>query len=160
VHAHSNCTKKGPPGSGPSIIETLAYPLRRLAELALDRADYDKAAALCKESLWLNLDAGDKRAVAACLAGFAAIATARAQAVPAVRLYAAVEFLMEMISPTLLPADQHAYDRNVAALRGQLDEATFNATWAEGRRMTMGQAIVLALSLFNSEPSSQDSPST
>jgi hypothetical protein len=32
-----------------------------------------------------------------------------------------------------------------AALRAQLDEAAFNAAWAEGRTMTLEQAIEYAL---------------
>jgi len=37
------------------------------------------------------------------------------------------------------------YDQFVAQLRGMLSEAEFNALWAEGRSMTMEQAIELAL---------------
>jgi hypothetical protein len=36
-------------------------------------------------------------------------------------------------------------DRNVAAVRAQLDEATFAAAWAAGRAMTMEQAVAEAL---------------
>jgi hypothetical protein len=41
--------------------------------------------------------------------------------------------------------DQIQHDRNVAAVRAQLDEATFAAAWAEGRAMTLEQTIVYAL---------------
>ncbi|HLO17717.1 MAG TPA: tetratricopeptide repeat protein [Anaerolineales bacterium] len=123
----------------------LALPLRRLAELALDNAEYEKAAALYKESLKLNTEGGDQRAILACLAGFAAIATGRGNAIAAVRLFGAVDFLLHTFSASLLPIDKKAYERNIAILRSQLDETTFEIMWAEGSEMTLEQAIEFAL---------------
>jgi hypothetical protein len=37
------------------------------------------------------------------------------------------------------------YDRTVAAVRAQLDEATFAAAWAAGRTMTLDEAIAEAI---------------
>jgi DNA-binding NarL/FixJ family response regulator len=45
--------------------------------------------------------------------------------------------------------------RSSAALRTQLDEATFNAAWAEGRAMTMEQAIAEAM-----RPVAADAPAS
>ena len=126
----------------------LAYSLRRLAELAIDRGDYEKATALCQESLKLNIDGGDQRAIIACMAGFAAIAAARGHGLRATTLFAAVEFLLRTFSASLLPTDQQAYDRNVTMLRSQLDETTFDIAWGEGSEMAMEQAIDFALSEF------------
>ena len=123
----------------------LAYPLRRLAELTIDSGNYKQATALCKESLELNLAGGDQRAVIACLAGFAAIATARKKAIAAARLFGAVEFFLHTFSASLLPIDEKAYERNIAILRSQLDETTFDVMWAEGNEMTMEEAIEFAL---------------
>jgi non-specific serine/threonine protein kinase len=123
----------------------LAYSIRRLGQLALLHADYEKAIAFNKESLSLNLQVGEQRGVVACLAGFAGIAAARGQSVPAVRLLGAVESFLGTISVPQLPTDQLAYDHNVAALRAQLDEAAFNAAWVEGRVMSMEQAVAYAL---------------
>ena len=44
------------------------------------------------------------------------------------------------------PQDQIVYERILAVLHTQLDEATFAAAWAEGRTLTLEQAIELALS--------------
>lgn len=123
----------------------LALPLRRLAELALDNGDYEKATALYKESLKLNSAGGDQRAILACLAGFAAIATGRGNAVGAVRLFGAVDFLLHTFSSNLLPIDQKAYERNIAILRSQLDDTTFDVMWAEGTEMTLEEAMEFAL---------------
>ena len=45
----------------------------------------------------------------------------------------------------LLPFDRDQSERNPAALRTQLDPAAFDAAWAEGRAMTMEQAVAYAL---------------
>jgi len=43
------------------------------------------------------------------------------------------------------PHDEAEQERYLKILRAQLDEATFNAAWEAGRRLTLEQAIVLAL---------------
>ena len=45
----------------------------------------------------------------------------------------------------MFPVDRVKYDQILAAVRAQLDEATFNAAWEEGRKMTLEQAIEYAL---------------
>jgi hypothetical protein len=47
--------------------------------------------------------------------------------------------------------DRADYDRDFAAVRAQLDEATFAAAWAAGQAMPLKQAIAEALG--NEEPS-------
>ncbi len=123
----------------------LAYPLRRLGVLALDRKQYDAAAAFYRESLLLNLEETDLRAVMACVAGFAAIATARGQSLVAARLYGAVEARLAKISASLLPTDQRVHDHNVAMLHTKLNQTSFKTAWAKGRAMTMQEAIDFAL---------------
>ncbi len=63
----------------------------------------------------------------------------------AAQLFGASEALSESIYSALLPYDHEQYTRTVAALRNQLDEATFNSPWAEGRAMSIEQAIAFAL---------------
>jgi hypothetical protein len=45
----------------------------------------------------------------------------------------------------VLPDNQDHYERSVGAARGRLDAVTFAAAWAEGRAMTLEQAIQYAL---------------
>jgi DNA-binding CsgD family transcriptional regulator len=49
------------------------------------------------------------------------------------------------IGPTTAYADRVEYDRYVAIVHAQLDKASFTAAWAEGRTMTLEQAIACAL---------------
>jgi len=66
----------------------------------------------------------------------------------AARLLGATEAVREAIQIGLSAAypDRIEYDRYVAAVRAQLDEAVFAAAWAEGRALTLEQAIEYALS--------------
>ncbi len=43
------------------------------------------------------------------------------------------------------PVDQPEYERSLASLRAHLGEEKFNTVWAEGRAMTMEQAMAYAL---------------
>jgi hypothetical protein len=45
----------------------------------------------------------------------------------------------------LLPFDQIEYEHNTKALRESLDGANFETAWAEGRAMTLEQAVEYAL---------------
>jgi hypothetical protein len=45
------------------------------------------------------------------------------------------------VGAILWPANRIEYDRSLAALRAQLDDDALAAAWAEGRAMTMEQAI-------------------
>jgi hypothetical protein len=65
----------------------------------------------------------------------------------AARLLGAAEALRVATHVPVPPVDQTDYERTVAAARAHLDEATFAAAWAEGRAMTLEQAIDLALAV-------------
>jgi hypothetical protein len=43
-------------------------------------------------------------------------------------------------------ADQHEIAKYIADVRAQLDEATFEAAYAEGQAMTLEEAVAYALS--------------
>jgi hypothetical protein len=44
-----------------------------------------------------------------------------------------------------IETDQFELDRIIASVRAQLDDATFQAAWSEGRAMTLEQAVAEAL---------------
>jgi hypothetical protein len=60
-------------------------------------------------------------------------------------LFGAAEALREIIGVLLLPIEWRDYDRNISETRAQFDETTFAAARAEGRAMTLEQAIAYAL---------------
>ena len=106
-----------------------------------------KAASLLKKSLTLFRELGEKPGIASCLAGVAAILEEQAQPEQSAQLLGATEALLETTGAVLWPADRIEYERDVSDLRAQLDEAAFDAAWAEGRAMTMEQAIETALGI-------------
>jgi hypothetical protein len=74
------------------------------------------------------------------------------QPVQAARLFGAAEALREAIGLSRQSDERAAYDRSVAAVRAQLESATFAAAWAEGHRVPLDQAISEALGLVISKP--------
>jgi hypothetical protein len=64
----------------------------------------------------------------------------------AARLYGAAEALRELTgTPIQYAGHQALYERQVAALGEQLDAETIEAAWAEGRTMTLEEAVGEAL---------------
>jgi hypothetical protein len=61
------------------------------------------------------------------------------------RLLGAAEALLEAIGGVLDPDDGMVYEQGVASARAQLSEAEFERAWAEGRAMSMEEAIEYAL---------------
>jgi hypothetical protein len=63
----------------------------------------------------------------------------------AARLFGAAEELREAGGAPLPSAGRANYERDVAAVRAALSEVDFTISWAEGRGMTMDQAVEYAL---------------
>jgi hypothetical protein len=76
--------------------------------------------------------------------GRAQVANSPEAAVRATRLMGAAEALFEPPLP-LPPPRRTIHDRTVDAARAALGEEAFAAAWAEGRELTLDQAISCAL---------------
>ncbi len=98
-----------------------------------------------RESLLLGRNLGSRWEIANVLAGLAGSSGSTGHAVRAARLFGAVNALRESVGIPLRPIARPEYERDVAAVRTQLDEASRQAAWAEGRAMTLEQAIAYAL---------------
>lgn len=127
--------------AGPANINWQAYLVRRLGHLAWRAGDHERAFALCQDSLRINQEVGNPRGVCACLAGFAAIAVARAKYDTAATLAAAVEAKLAEFGFRLLFADRMEYERNLARLRAELDAKTLDRLWAKGKAMSLDKVI-------------------
>ena len=91
-------------------------------------------------------DLGNRSATAHQLECFAFVAIAEEEPVRAARLFGAAEALREKINVPMTGQERVEYEHAMAQLRVILTEAEFEALWAEGRALTMDQAIQLALS--------------
>jgi len=121
----------------------IATTLHNLGYLALSQGDQARALKLFREGLVLARELGDRR-VLNCLAALAgAAAAARPQwAAP---LFGAADALMAAAAVQLEPANRPIYDQRMAATKRRLGETAFNAAYAKGAPMTLGQAIAYAL---------------
>jgi len=132
-------------GAPAAVAEVVLY----MGRVARAEGDEVRAARLFAESLALLCEfrAGNKRDNAYCLEGLAGITAAQGQLARAARLFGTAEALRESAGIVLPPVHRGAYDRDVVQLRAKMDEASFAAAWAEGRALTLEQAITEALAV-------------
>jgi predicted ATPase/class 3 adenylate cyclase len=116
-----------------------------LGQVALHDGRYLDAAEAFKASMAHALELGYIHAVGGSLDGLAAVAAGKRQPQRAARLYGAAKEMREVAGTPLEAPDQRDYDHNQASARAQLDEATWQAAWEEGRSMSMEQAVAYAL---------------
>jgi predicted ATPase/class 3 adenylate cyclase len=88
---------------------------------------------------------GHRAAVANQLESLAFISHAHGNCECAVQLLGAAEALRENINIAMSQYERSEYDNQVSELRSSMDEKVFSNLWSEGRRMTMDQAVQLAL---------------
>jgi hypothetical protein len=116
-----------------------------LAHLERRQGHLTQAKPLYRETIqeWQRI--GHRAAIAHELECFAFIAKAQEQDEHAARLFGAAEALRETINISMTAFERMEYDREISDLRANMDEAIFAKAWAEGRDMTMEQAIAFAL---------------
>jgi tetratricopeptide (TPR) repeat protein len=116
-----------------------------LAHLQRRQGHFVEAKPLYRETIqeWQRL--GHRAAIAHQLECFAFIAKAQEEVERAAHLFGAAEILRETINIPMTPAERLEYDREVNDLRANMDEAAFMKAWAEGRMLTMEQAIAATL---------------
>jgi DNA-binding CsgD family transcriptional regulator len=127
---------------------TTYITLYSLALLAISRSDYDDAANLFEKGIAVSEQVGDRANVAYCVRGLAAVAGAREQAQRCARLFGAAERILEDAGSPVYSyymPDRHLYERTLTAARSQLEEAAWDAAWAEGGAMVHERAVEYAL---------------
>ena len=117
-----------------------------LAFIALDEGEYDQAKSLFVASLELAHKLNFETLVVGGLMGLGGLLVAETKALPAAKISAFFQKFIESGDiRTLGPVGYIRYDRYLARARSQLDDATFNAAWEEGQKMTYEQAVECAL---------------
>jgi hypothetical protein len=113
--------------------------------VATSQGDYDAARTLLKQSLALKRGLGDGT-IASTLEGMAKLGLAVREPLHAARLWGIAERLREETGSPLQQSSRPEYEQQVAAARAAVDNtAAFDAAWAEGRALTLKQAIAYAL---------------
>jgi predicted ATPase/DNA-binding CsgD family transcriptional regulator/DNA-binding XRE family transcriptional regulator/Tfp pilus assembly protein PilF len=129
---------------GERILVRVALP--SLAHVLIEQADYAQADALLTENLALARDHGDREGVRRGLEGFAHLAAAQGRPASAVRLVGAAAALREAIGAPLSPSERATRERWLASARDVLGEQASALAWAEGRAISLEQAMAHARS--------------
>jgi predicted ATPase/DNA-binding CsgD family transcriptional regulator len=116
-----------------------------LAVLAQHDGEDERARYLSRQVIPLVHELSSKLDRAACLVFLAGILGSAGRPEPAARLLGASQAILERMGYFHPPVDKQEGDRISATVRAQIDEATFEAAWAEGRAMTLEQAVAYAL---------------
>jgi DNA-binding CsgD family transcriptional regulator/tetratricopeptide (TPR) repeat protein len=136
----------------------LELALDNLGWAALLQGDYDRARTSYQESLTLCKELGDKWTALESLEGMACIASSQREAERAARLFGAAAALREEVDSQHTPDEDAWREPYLVAARSRLDEASWEEAWAEGRAMSVEQAIDYALS--QEKPVTPSSPAS
>lgn len=126
-----------------------ATTVRNLAELALKRQDWTRARALFGDSLSINQGTRNEKGIAECLVGLAWVELAQGRAERAATLMGANDQLRETIHAPLPEDDRPEYETLGGLVRGQMDAHAFATACANGRALTLDQAVAYALENHN-----------
>jgi len=121
----------------------VAGELMNLAFVHLHEHDADWAARLFQESVSIYRELQSQEGLAWNISGYAAVAAERHQGALAARLYGALDTAMSKLGIVLDPDDALDLDRYSDMARQQLGGVQFDAVRAEGRRMSVDEALSL-----------------
>jgi non-specific serine/threonine protein kinase len=130
----------------------VGWALGSLGHTKLRQGDRRKADEFFRESLAISQSLGITFQVLESVEAVGFLAAAQGQWQRAVRLWGATGAQKAAIGADPEPYEQEDYQRDLSAARAALGENTFDATWQEGRAMTLEQAIELALEEHSREP--------
>jgi len=119
--------------------------LSELGHVARATGKITEAKELYRQSLARFQDQGHRPAIAHELECFAFLAIAEEEPQRAAKLFGAAEGLRERINAQMQDLEYIEYDNAVVQIRSILNDAEFKSLWAQGRALTMEQAIKYAL---------------
>lgn len=128
---------------------TVAYSLNGLGRVAFSRGDYDTAHALYTQALEMFRTTGNQWNITYSLEGLAALAVAQGEMRRAARLLGATETFYAHLRFLLSPLERSQHEHDLSATRVALGQEAFSALRAEGRAMTIKQAVAYALDDFD-----------
>ncbi len=122
-----------------------ALALGNRALMAYSRGDATGGVADGMESVRLFHELGDRWGLGLYITVLAGVALLQRRPLHAARLAGAAEAIRESIGATIPAYAQAEYREFLTRLRASLGEEALAAAWAEGRAMTVNQAVALAL---------------
>jgi non-specific serine/threonine protein kinase len=122
----------------------LGIVLLAAAGLRIVREDFERARAQASEAMSLCQDLDDPRGIAWSLDVFAGLLAAGGHPDGAARLWGASDGLLASVGGSLVPTIGWIRDRYIEPAKASLGAGSFETARAEGRAMSMVQAIALA----------------
>jgi hypothetical protein len=98
-----------------------------------------------EEALLVVTKLGERRQLAECVEGLASVSALQGRRAHAVRLYSAAAALRDSIGAPLWPLEHATQSVALDELRRALGRSAYEEAWAEGRRLTLDDAVSLAL---------------
>ena len=135
----------------------VALAQMHLGRLQMKRRQFAQAQQRLRESLVLFKAVSGLYFIPHALDSFAFLLAASNNAPRAAQLFGATQTLREIFGTPLPPGYHKEYASYLASTRAQLDAATFDALWNEGRAMSLEQAIEYALTEIEI-PGAPDAP--
>ena len=128
-----------------------ASALKHLGVMTYDEGDFELARKYYEESLTLCIEIGDKFGFVSSIEGLAAISSARNNPSLAVLLLGAVQSALKSRGAVLDSVDLKLHKQTITKLHEQLSDKEFSKYWEEGKKLTLEQAVELALKIENDE---------
>lgn len=126
------------------IRSEFQHPLLGLGFVRLAQSNFAEARSFFAETLNI-VDKIDFGLAVLCLDGFGQLALTCGHLARAARLVAFAQSHLQTVPAKWLSLIQLVNEQQLTNARAQLGEDVFNAAWAEGRAMTMEQAVTFAL---------------
>jgi tetratricopeptide (TPR) repeat protein len=125
----------------------IGFGCNLLGSTLLHLGEYARARELHREALALYHASSNIEGITWSLERLAVLEAADGDAQKAARLLGAASVGREGLGKPLDRWDQEDWDRAIVSVRAALGEAIFTSLWAEGRTLTLEQAVVYALTL-------------
>ncbi|MDQ6661668.1 MAG: protein kinase [Chloroflexota bacterium] len=118
-----------------------AESLCQLARVVTAQGNYTAAYALYEESLAIGKELNNVWLIAPCLEGLASVIALQGKPAWAAQLWGAAETLREANGVPISPLERSDYERSISDACGRLGKVAFAAAWAQGRALTLEQAL-------------------
>jgi hypothetical protein len=125
----------------------IAWGLRKLSYVALREDKPALAYQLVMQSVQANIQLNSRAGLVNCLAALAGILVDREMFTTAAKLCGAVSAQLDSLHTYLYFLERFEYQKTTDLLRRRLDATALDEAWAEGRTLTLEQAVALALEI-------------
>ena len=126
-------------------MDTVSVELGNLGALAVLEGNLSEAEPLIRESLEIAYKRGDRYVAPYELIWLGRVALGRGNPTRAATLFAAAKAQFDATGLAMDPDEGPEYEKGLAAIRGALDDAPFEAARAEGKKMNLDDAVTFAL---------------